>query len=64
MSGNYEQGYKDGAIKELKKLKENLSHTRLHGCYDLHKYTDEYGMVMTIHDLFSIIDEHIEDLER
>ena len=50
--------------KELAKLKEmrkELTHTK-QGNYILHKYTDEYGMVITIDDMFSIIDRYLDDL--
>ena len=50
--------------KELAKLKEmrkELTHTK-QGNYILHKHTDEYGMVITIDDMFSIIDRYLDDL--
>lgn len=49
-------------IEILEKLKEKLRHTKV-GSYYLHKYTDEYGMVITVKDVFSTINEMIEDLE-
>lgn len=43
----------------FEKMKEELRRTKIGG-YCLHKYTDEYGMVMTVDDVFSIINRYTE----
>ena len=52
----------DKELAKLKKMRKELTHTK-QGNYILHKYTDEYGMVITIDDMFSIIDRYLDDLE-
>ena len=51
----------DKELAKLKEMRKELTHTK-QGNYILHKYTDEYGMVITIDDMFIIIDRYLDDL--
>lgn len=51
----------DKELAKLKEMRKELTHTK-QGNYILHKYTDEYGMVITIDDMFSIIDRYLDEL--
>lgn len=50
-------------LNELVSLKAELDSTKIND-YDLHKYTYEYGNVITVEDVMSIIDRHIERYEE
>ena len=50
-------------LRELDSLKSELN-TAKSGNYELHKPTDEYGQVITVADVMSIIDRHIEEYEE
>lgn len=50
-------------MRALDSLKTELN-TANHGSYDFHKYTDEYGMVITVNDVMSVIDRYIREYEE
>lgn len=58
----YELGKKHGAIEEIEKLKSELCHTKV-GSHYLHKNSREYGIVMTVKDVFYVLDKHLSNLK-